>query len=107
MTHRPLYLIDQDSARVATLDVLSRDDHFEGTICLDATPPHLRQLFEQFEEVVEGQMFSLLDGIEEKIESTRFRVIFEDGAEAWVTDLQVFPSTNAVSFKVRQPTTVR
>ena len=107
MTHRPIYLIDQHSARVAALDVEFRDDHFEGMISLDATPPHLRQLFEQFEEVVEGQMFSLLDDIEEKIETTRLRVIFENGAEAGVTDLQVFPSTNAVSFKIRQPTTVR
>jgi hypothetical protein len=107
MTHRPLELIDQHSARVATLDVQFREDHFEGTICLDATPPYLRQLFEQFEEVVEGQMFGLLDDIEEKIEANRLRVTFNNAAEAWVTDLQVFPSTNAVSFKIRQPTTVR
>jgi hypothetical protein len=107
MTQRPIRLIDQDSARLATLDVQFRDDHFEGTISLEATPPYLRQLFEQFEEVVEGQMFSLLDAIEEKIEAARLRVLLEDGAEACVTDLQVFPSRNAVSFKTCQAATVR
>src|SRR3954454_16462119 len=107
MTSRPLYLIDQTSTKIATLDVQLSGDHFEGTILLDLTPPQLRQLFEQFEEIVEGQMFSLLDDVEEKIEAVRFRVVFENSAEADVTDLQVFPSTNAVSFKTRQPTPVR
>ena len=107
MANRPLYLIDQSSAQVAALDVQFRDDRFEGTISLDATPPQLRQLFEQFEEIVEGQTFSLLDDIEEKIAAVPLRAVFENGAEADVTDLQVYPSTKAVSFKTRQPTTVR
>ncbi|MBI1916950.1 MAG: hypothetical protein HYS12_19755 [Planctomycetes bacterium] len=106
MTNRPIYLIDQTSARIASLDVRFREDHFEGTISLDMTPPQLRHLFEQFEEIVEGQMFSLLDGIEEEIGAVPLRVVFENGAEADVTDLQVFPSTKAVSFKTRQSTTV-
>src|SRR5436309_12646396 len=106
MTNRPLYLIDQNSARVAAVDVEFREDHFEGTISLDTIPPQLRQLFEQFEEIVEGQMFSLLDDIEEKIGAIPLRVFFENGAEADVTDLQVFPSTKAVSFKTCQPKTV-
>jgi hypothetical protein len=107
MTIRPLHLIDQASAKVAALEVYFRDDHFEGTISLDATPPQLRELFEQFEEVVENQVFSLLDDIEEKIAAIPLRAVFENGAEADVVDLQVFPSTKAVSFKTRQPTTVR
>ena len=45
--------------------------------------------------------------VEEKIEGVPLRVVFENGAEVDVTDLQVFPSTKAVSFKTRQPTTVR
>lgn len=102
MTHRPTNLIDASSARVAALDVRFHDGHFEGAISLDATPPHLRQLFEQFEEIVEGQMFSLLDEIEEKIGAIPLRAVFDDGAEAQVADLQVFPRTRAVSFTTRQ-----
>ncbi len=106
MTDRPLSLDDRSSTKVAALDVQFRDDHFEGTISLDTIPPQLRQLFDQFEEIVETQMFSLLDDIQEKIKAVPLRVALENGGAADVTDLQVFPSTNAVSFKTRQPTTV-
>jgi hypothetical protein len=74
-----------------------------GTIALEQTPPELKRLFQEYEEVVEGQMFSLLDGIEAKISVIPFKVSFENGTEADVEDLQVFPSTEAVSFKTRQP----
>jgi hypothetical protein len=104
MTHKPILLIDQSATEVAVLDVRFRENHYEGTISLDGTPPQLRQLFERFEEVVEGQMFSLLDDIEEKIGTSLLRVRFDDGGEAFVADLQVFPSTKAVSFKAHQAT---
>jgi hypothetical protein len=101
MTRKPLYLIDQSAAKVAALDEIQfRDGHYEGTISLDATPPSLRELFERFEEVVEGQTFGLLDDVEGKIAAIPFRVRFDDGAEADIADLQVFPTTSAVSFKV-------
>lgn len=103
MTQRPIHLIDQNAATIATLDVQAHDGRFEGTICLDATPIPLRQLFEQFEEIVDGQMFSLLDDIEEKIEAARLRAFFDYGADPYVADLQVFPSTRAVSFTTRGP----
>src|SRR5437016_5413393 len=99
MTRKPIYLIDQSAAKVAALDVQFHEDHYEGTISLDATPPELRRLFEQFEEIVEGQMLSFLDDIEQKIAAIPLRVLFEDGGAADVADLQVYPSENAVSFK--------
>src|SRR5262245_7495368 len=107
MTPRPLYLIDSSANRLAALNVAAVGDHFVGTIALDATPPPLRALFAEFEELVEGQVLSLLDDIEARIAATSLRVVFEDGSVAPVADLQVFPSTNAVSFKVRQPEPVR
>jgi hypothetical protein len=64
---RPIYLIDPKSAKVAALNVRESDGHFEGTISLDATPPALRRVFERFEEVVEGQTFSLLDEVEAEV----------------------------------------
>jgi hypothetical protein len=101
MTTQPLYLIDQSSTTVAVLDVEPSGDRYRGTICLDATPPELKHLFEEFEENVEGQMFSLADEIEEKIEVIPLRVVFPNGTAAYIDDLQVYPSTNRVSFKVR------
>lgn len=103
MTSRPIYLLDQAKRRVATLNVNYTGTHYEGTISLDHTPPELRQLFKEYEEIVEGQMFSLLDAIEEKINIVSLKVAFENGTEASVEDLQVFPSTGEVCFKTLQP----
>ncbi|MHB1423270.1 MAG: hypothetical protein ACYC3I_08760 [Gemmataceae bacterium] len=103
MTSRPIYLMDQSGTRIADLDVVPVGDHFEGTISLETTPSQLRHLFEQFEEIVEGQIFSLLDDIEEKIGSIPIQADFENGSAAFVWDLQVFPNTNSISFKTRQP----
>lgn len=102
MTSRPISLIDRSHARVAALDVRGVGDSYEGTIDLAGTSPRLRALFERFEEVVEGQMFSLLDAVEEEIGQLPLKVEFEDGTEALVEDLQVYPSTRAVSFKARR-----
>jgi hypothetical protein len=102
MTTQPIYLIDQSAKTVAVLNVEHGDDVYCGTICLDATPPELKHLFEEFEENVEGQMFSLADEIEEKIGVIPLRVVFPNGLAAYVDDLQVYPSTKRVSFKVRQ-----
>jgi hypothetical protein len=103
---RPIYLIDANSIRIANVDVHCCGDHFEGTIVLVAVASEVRQLFEHFEEIVEGQMFSLLDEVEEKIRAIRWRAVCEDGSPADIEDLQIFPSSGAVSFKLRQPTTV-
>lgn len=105
MTTQPIYLVDQFSTRLASLNVEPTGDHYRGMICLDATPPEPRRLFGEFEENVEGQMFNLADEIEEKIGAIPLRVVFPNGMEAHVEDLQVYPSTKRVSFKVRQPST--
>jgi hypothetical protein len=106
MTQRPLYLTDTSAARLATLAVSPVGDLFEGTIQTDHLPDDLRQLFAEFEEVVEGQMFSLLDQVEDRIRTARLRVVWEGGADTPVSDLQVFPSTGAVSFRATPPTGV-
>jgi len=98
MHYRPLYLINDQSEKVALLDVKWQGTHFEGTVILENTPPRLMKLFTQFEEIIEGQMFGLLDDVEEKIAELGLIVVFEDRSESPATDLQVFPSTHSVSF---------
>ncbi len=78
-------------------------DHFEATIALDALPAQHLQLFAEFEELVEGQVFSLLDEIEAKVCAAGGRVQCDTGAVVPVCDLQVYPGTGSVSFKTRQP----
>jgi hypothetical protein len=63
-------------------------------------PVPLRRLFEEYEEIVNSQTFSLLDEVEEKIENLHLKVAFEDGYEAALADVQIYPSTNKVSFQV-------
>jgi len=101
-----MYLMDQSSARVAVLNVSFVGDVYRGTICLDGAAPELVRLFEQFEAVVEGQMFGLADEIERKIEAISLRALSEDALEARVEDLQVFPSTKRVSFRICQAWTM-
>src|SRR5947209_1083116 len=99
MTQRPLYLTNASSAHLATLDVSMVGDRFEGTIDTGKLPEELRQLFADFEEVVEGQMFSLLDPIEERVQAAQLQLAWDGGGTTRVDDLQIFPSTGAISFR--------
>jgi hypothetical protein len=92
-------LIDQSDAVLATAQVTEEGGHYGGTIDLRSTPADLRALFEEFEEIVNGQMFVFLDEIQERIGSFPIRAVFDDGLEVSVKDLQVFPGTNDLSFK--------
>ncbi len=103
MSTQPIYLVDQSSTRVAVLNVEFSGDRYRGTICLDATPPDLKQLFEEYEENVEGQMFTLADEVEDRIGDIPLKIVFPNGKEACVEDLQVYPTTKRVSFKACHP----
>jgi hypothetical protein len=92
-------IVDRSGNVVATGDVSLEGDHFGGTIDLRTTPPALRALFDDFEECVNGQMFSFLDDIEDKIRGFGLKAIFDSGQEVRVDHVQVFPSTGAVSFE--------
>jgi hypothetical protein len=45
-------------------------------------------------------MFAFLDEIQEKIGSLPIRAAFDDGADVFVQDLQVFPSTGDATFRL-------
>ena len=55
-------------------------------------PSELRGLFEEFEEIVNGQMLSFLDEIQDKISVLQLKVQFDSGKEADIHDLQFYPS---------------
>lgn len=89
------------------MDVRLADGRFDGSVDPGHAPQRLRQLFGQFEEIVGGQMLSLLDDIEDRVCAAGLRVVFADGTEAVADDLQIYPTTGAVSFAVRHPAAVR
>jgi hypothetical protein len=100
MISQRVTLIDQGRQVVATAQVGEQDGTFIGRIDLSPTPVPLRRLFEEYEEIVNAHTFSLLDEIEEKIENLHLKVVFEDGSESALADMQIYPSTNKVSFQV-------
>ena len=100
MISQRVTLIDQGQQVVATAQVAEQDGSFVGRTNLSSMPVEIRRLFEEYEEIVNTQTFSLLDEIEEQIEVLHLKAVFEDGHEATLADVQIYPSTNTVSFQV-------
>ncbi len=100
MESRVVTLIDASDIVWATATVTNEGSHFGGTVDLHEAPANLRALFDEFEECVNGQMFSFLDDIQTKIAAHGVRVQLDDGFEAAIDDLQVFPTTGDISFKL-------
>lgn len=97
-------LIDPNQTIVATAQVFQQDKGYRGRIDLNLMPASLRQKFIEYEEIVNGQMFSLLDEIEDQIAALRLKIRFALGHEAAITDLQIYPTTGRISFAlVKEP----
>jgi hypothetical protein len=104
MTGKAAQLIDPFRTVLATAHVTEEGTHFRGTIDLAMMPESLRRLFVELEEIVNGQEFSVLDEIQDKIAAASLRVVFDDGTEAFVKDLQIYPSSGDLSFKLAKET---
>lgn len=101
-------LVDESGAVLAIARVSDEGEHYGGTIDLSETPDRLIALFEEFEEVVNGQIFSVLDEVQEKIAALPIKAVFDSGIESNIRDLQIYPETGDVSFKLpASPTSVR
>jgi hypothetical protein len=100
MGTQSVQLVDQSRAVLATAQVANEGEYFGGTIDLQSILASLRALFDEFEEVVNSQMFVFLDAVQERIGSLHIRAVFDDGSEINVRNLQVFPSTGDVSFRL-------
>jgi hypothetical protein len=99
MNQQVIQLIDPNRNVVATGQVAEKQGLFAGEVNLASMPPRLRRLFEEFEEMVSSQVFSVLDEMEDKISSAGLQIVFPDGQEAGVRDLQIYPSTGEISFR--------
>ena len=100
MSSQYVTIIDQNRQVVATAEVSEQDGYFAGRIDLSLMPATLRHQFEEYEEVVNQQMFNFLNEIEDKIEAFLLKVVFADGNVAQLADVQIYPNTKRVSFKV-------
>jgi hypothetical protein len=96
-------LLDPSRTVVATAQVVEQDRKYSGRIDLSFMPVALQQKFREYEEIVNGQMFSLLDEIEEQIGALRLKIRFVTGYEVAIEDLQIYPATKRISFmKVKE-----
>lgn len=102
MNKRKVQLIDPSKNVLAIAQVSDEGTHFGGSVELQRMPADMRAVFNEFEDIVNGQLFSFLDEIEEKIESFRIKIVLDNGQETTIKNLQVFPATGRISFKLAQ-----
>jgi hypothetical protein len=100
MNLKTIRLIGGVGRLLAVTRVVDKGGYYVGTVDLNATPADVRALFELFDELVNTQQFTNADEVESKIDALSIRAIFEDGGATSTADLQVYPSTGDVSFKV-------
>jgi hypothetical protein len=104
---RPAFVkvVDGQNNTVATAQVEAEDNCFKGSVDLERMPYALRHVFEEYEDIVVNQLFSLLDSIEDRVAQLGLRVTFEDGREIHPQDLQIFPEEKTISFRVEKAIT--
>ena len=105
MDTQSVRFVDASGNLMATGSVNDEGGHYGGTIQVRELPASTRDLFEEFEEIVSDQMLSFIDEIQARIGALRVKVVFSDGHESALDDLQIYPSTGDVSFKLATPRT--
>ena len=94
-------LIDETGAIVAVAQVDRKQELFSGSIDLRNMPSDMLRTFQEYEDVVNDQTFSLLDQIQDDVERLHLKVQFENGRQEVLDDLQIYPSDSVLSFKVK------
>ena len=93
-------LIDARQNVVAVATVDDKGSYFSGTVSVDRMPEPMLKTFEQYESLINDQVLSLLDEIEQCIDGMLLTAVFGDGHAIFAADLQIFPKAGTISFKV-------
>ncbi|GEM_PF-1338726 len=94
-------LIDPTGNVVAVAQVLREGELISGSVDLRNMPSHMLRKFEEFEEIVNDQIFSLVDQLQEEIAKFGLKAVFENGCQEALDDLQIYPSDGVLSFKLQ------
>ena len=94
-------LVDIAGKILATGQADESNGLYSGDIDVQDLSQEFRKIFDRFEEIINGQEFSFLDAIEDRISALNIKVQFGVGIPMETCDLQVFPSTNRISFRTR------
>lgn len=100
MDMQTVKLLDANCTVLAIAQVVEHGEGYRGKIDLSFMPVRLQEKFAEYEELVNGQMFSLVDELEEQIRALRLKIRFDTGDEVETEDLQIYPSTKHISFKL-------
>ena len=88
-----------EGTEVGTVSVRRTDGRWNGTVDLSSCPPALLELFQRFDECVNEQGFSFLDGIEEELARVGLFFVSHRGF-AIVDEIHVFPGEGTVSVRL-------
>lgn len=91
-------LLDRSGVTVGVVHVTEASGFYRGEVELAVMPEQMVSVFRRFEEIAEGQMLSFLDDIEAEITQLGIRFAAGDEGARRVDDLQIHPSTGAISF---------
>ncbi len=105
MTTQTVQLLDQGRNLIATAVVEDRGGYFSGSVNLERMPADVRRKFEEYEDLVNGQVLGLLDSLEDDIAAAPIVALFRDGRGAMVEDLQIFPQAKTVSYRLTRRST--
>ena len=100
MTRESVTIVDEEGNTVATGNVELQRGCYLGSVDVDRMPCKIRKIFEEYEEIVNIQILSLLDQIEHRISDIQLSVIFHGDHRIQLRELQIFPKGRTMSFKV-------
>ncbi len=84
---------------IATANVIEDEGRLFGSFAWTNPPADVKQALSEFGEIVENQILSLLDAIEEKIVAFDIRAVRQgDEAEYRTVNLHAYPSDNTIDF---------
>lgn len=93
-------LLDGEDQYLATVDVELAGGVYEGRVVDFVLGRGILELFSEYEYFVVSQLFSGLGDVERRVEALGVVFVPRSGDRVLLTDLQIYPSTRAVSFRV-------
>ncbi len=94
-------LCDAQGRLIGVVRVSNEHGLWSGEIDLAGVAPALVSLFTRYEELVNGQMLSLVEEIEVEISQIEARLFVSGERQGIpVSDLQIYPSQRDVSFRL-------
>ena len=94
-----IVITDAEGNVVATANVEEEGEYYKGSVNLDQMPSNILTKWEEYEDLVNDLVLSLLDEIEEKIQLDLWQVFLKDGTKLNMRICVIFPTVKVISLK--------